>query len=203
MDSADYFFAEVQRISQPNYIPTDNDLIRCRVRTTGIVENRFTIDDNQFLMVDVGGQRNERKKWIHCFEGVTAVIYVAALSEYDMVLYEDGQTNRMDEALRLFKETTGMKWFQNTSFLVFLNKRDLFEEKLKRVPLSTWALDYKGDNSFASAVDYIKKQFESRSGPRKLYIHITTATDETNVAAVFTAVKDIIIQTHLRESGLI
>ena len=40
-------------------------------------------------MVDVGGQRSERKKWIHCFEGVTAIIFCVALSEYDLVLAED------------------------------------------------------------------------------------------------------------------
>lgn len=48
-----------------------------------------------FEMYDVGGQRNERKKWINCFEGVTAVIFVAALSEYDQCLFEDSTVNRM------------------------------------------------------------------------------------------------------------
>lgn len=40
-------------------------------------------------MFDVGGQRSERKKWIHCFEGVTAIIFCVALSDYDLVLAED------------------------------------------------------------------------------------------------------------------
>lgn len=39
-------------------------------------------------MVDVGGQKSERRKWIHCFENVTSIIYLVALSEYDQVLYE-------------------------------------------------------------------------------------------------------------------
>lgn len=39
-------------------------------------------------MVDVGGQRSERRKWIHCFENVTSIIFLAAVSEYDQVLYE-------------------------------------------------------------------------------------------------------------------
>jgi hypothetical protein len=55
-------------------------------------------------MYDVGGQRNERKKWIHCFDDVTAVIFVASLSEYDQVLYEDNTVNRMDEAVTLFAD---------------------------------------------------------------------------------------------------
>ena len=54
-------------------------------------------------MYDVGGQ-NERKKWIHCFHTVTAVIFVAAISEYDQVLYEDHSANRIQEALALFEE---------------------------------------------------------------------------------------------------
>ena len=40
-------------------------------------------------MFDVGGQRSERKKWIHCFESVTSIIFCTALSEYDQVLREE------------------------------------------------------------------------------------------------------------------
>jgi dihydroxyacetone kinase DhaKLM complex PTS-EIIA-like component DhaM len=62
-------------------------VLHCRARTTGIVETAFQIKKDQFKLMDVGGQRNERKKWIHCFEGVTAVLFVAAISEYDQVIY--------------------------------------------------------------------------------------------------------------------
>ena len=41
-----------------------------------------------FRMVDVGGQRSERRKWIHCFENVTSIIFLVALSEYDQILFE-------------------------------------------------------------------------------------------------------------------
>lgn len=203
VDSAAYFFNNLERISQPNFIPTDEDLIRCRVRTTGIIEGNLTIDDNKFLIIDVGGQRNERKKWIHCFEGVTAVIFVAALSEYDQALFEDATTNRMTEALKLFEETCVLKWFADTSFILFLNKCDLFADKIQKVPLSTHMANYKGDNSYDDGIEFIKQQFEERCYQRGLYVHITCATDQNNVAAVFGAVKDIIIQSHLAESGLI
>lgn len=214
MDTSDYFFDHVMRISAADFQPTPEDLVRCRVRTTGIVENKFNIESNQFLMVDVGGQRNERKKWIHCFEFVTAVIYVSALSEYDQVLYEDGKTNRMDESLRLFEETVGNKFFKNTSFILFLNKRDLFEDKIKLVPLTVWdgAKEMTGNpNSFDDAVNFLQGEFNTRYDGQnnnqrkdaKLYVHVTCATDKNNVQMVFGAVKDIIIQNHLAESGLI
>lgn len=45
-----------------------------------------------YRLFDVGGQRSERKKWIHCFEDVTAIIFCVAMSEYDQVLHEDETT---------------------------------------------------------------------------------------------------------------
>lgn len=86
-------------------------------------------------MFDVGGQRNERRKWIHCFDHVTALVFVASLSEYDQVLFEDADKNRLDEALDLFKQIVNSKWFKNTAIILFLNKKDLFEMKLAKVPM--------------------------------------------------------------------
>ncbi|ELK01005.1 Guanine nucleotide-binding protein G(i), alpha-1 subunit [Pteropus alecto] len=100
-DSAAYYLNDLDRIAQPNYIPTQQDVLRTRVKTTGIVETHFTFKDLHFKMFDVGGQRSERKKWIHCFEGVTAIIFCVALSDYDLVLAEDEEmasSNTYEEA---------------------------------------------------------------------------------------------------------
>jgi GTPase SAR1 family protein len=204
-DSTKYFFDRIEDIMREGYIPSEQDVLRSRVRTTGIVENEFVIDGNQFKMFDVGGQRNERKKWIHCFENVTAVLFVAAISEYDQVLYEDENTNRMVEALNLFEEICNSRWFRETSMILFLNKRDLFAEKIKKVPLNKYFPDYAGDNSFESASEFLQEQFESknRNPDKQVYTHITCATDTGNIAAVFNAVKDIIIRKSLNEAGLV
>jgi guanine nucleotide-binding protein subunit alpha len=85
----------VERISHPDYIPDEQDILRSRVKTTGITETRFEVGQLIYRMVDVGGQRSERKKWIHCFEDVTAIIFMVAISEYDQVLFEDETVNRM------------------------------------------------------------------------------------------------------------
>ena len=84
-DSAKYFLDKIDIVSQPGFNPDDQDILRTRVRTTGIIEINFTLKGMNFRVFDVGGQRSERKKWIHCFEDVTAIIFIVALSEYDQV----------------------------------------------------------------------------------------------------------------------
>ena len=89
---------------EDDYIPTEQDVLHARVRSTGIEEAFFEFDNMSFRMVDVGGQRSERRKWIHCFDCVTAVVFVSSLSEYDQTLREDDSQNRMKESLLLFDE---------------------------------------------------------------------------------------------------
>lgn len=60
-------------------------------------------------------------------DDVTAVLYLVAANEYDMVLEEDTKTNRMEESLQLFKKLSGSSHFDNTSFILFLNKSDLLK----------------------------------------------------------------------------
>lgn len=205
-DSAKYFLDETKRVTADDYIPTHQDVLRSRVRTTGIVENKFEIDGNDFSMFDVGGQRNERKKWIHCFQDVTAVLFVAALSAYDLVLFEDETTNRMFEALQLFDEICNSRWFKKTSMILMLNKKDLFAEKIKKVPLTVCFDDYDGPpGDYDRAIQFIQKEFESMNNraDKQVYTHITCATDTNNMRVVFDAVKDIVIRRSLREGGLI
>lgn len=205
-DSAKYFFDKIEEVAAENYLPTEQDVLRSRVRTTGIVENSFEIDGNKFKMFDVGGQRNERKKWIHCFENVTAVLFVGVLSEYDLVLYEDEHTNRMEETLTLFDEILNSRWFLQTAMILFLNKRDMFQEKIDKVPLNVCPVfaDYEGLNNYEDGVTEIQKEFESKNKDhnKAMYIHTTCATDTNNISAVFNAVKDIVIRTSLGEAGL-
>jgi GTPase SAR1 family protein len=206
-DSAKYFFDRLDAVAEEGYIPTEQDVLRSRVRTTGIVEHSYEIEGNQFKMFDVGGQRNERKKWIHCFENVTAVLFVGVLSEYDLVLYEDENMNRMEETLNLFDEICNSRWFRETSIILFLNKRDLFSEKIKKVPLTVCPVfsEYAGENTYEAGCELIETTFQSknRNPEKSIYSHITCATDTTNVAAVFNAVKDIVIRKSLGEAGLI
>jgi len=215
-DSAKYFFNKVIDVAKPTWIPTNDDILRSRVRTTGIVENDFEISGNHFRMFDVGGQRNERKKWIHCFEDVTALLFVASISEYDQVLFEDESTNRLTEALTLWKEIIGLQWFKKTSMILFLNKRDLFAEKIEKSPLERyfpefekWKTDLAGGkyaSLFDAGLDWMEFKFRepyTDNAKRPLYIHVTCATDTQLMKTIFEAVKDIVIRKSLVEGGLL
>jgi len=209
---AEYFFKEAKRFADENYLPTPEDVIRAKVRTTGITETIFTVNATEFTMVDVGGQRSERRKWLHCFGDVTAVIFLVALNEYDMVLEEDNKTNRMEESLKLFQKLTGSQWFENTSFILFLNKSDLFQEKIKKRPLVDFFEDYEQfcselENSaemgdFEKSCEYIKAQYIDAFHGARLYPFITCAIDKDNCIKVFAAVRDTVISGALSGAGL-
>ena len=217
-DSLAYYCGHMDRIKMPGYLPDKHDILHARVRTCGIVEEKYVIDGVKFSMYDVGGQRNERKKWIHCFDNVTAVIFVAAISEYDQMLYEDTTQNRMTEATSLFDEICNSAWFKNTSLILFLNKNDLFMEKLFKYPLRVPGengrnQDFEGpyandpgvsqEEAYNAAVQYMLKLFLDKQNDRKkeIYHHVTCATDTENVRVVFNACKDIILRDNLKGSG--
>jgi len=209
---AEYFFGAAKRFAAEDYLPTPEDVIRAKVRTTGITETVFTVNATEFTMVDVGGQRSERRKWLHCFGDVTAVIFLVALNEYDMVLEEDNKTNRMEESLKLFQKLTGSQWFENTSFILFLNKSDLFQEKIKKRPLVDFFEDYEQfcqelENSaemgeFEKSCEYIKAQYIDAFHGVRLYPFITCAIDKDNCIKVFAAVRDTVISGALSGAGL-
>ncbi|CAB1332865.1 unnamed protein product [Coregonus sp. 'balchen'] len=365
-DNTAYYLNDLDRISSNEFIPTVEDILRSRDMTTGIVENKFTFKELTFKMVDVGGQRSERKKWIHCFEGVTAIIFCVELSGYDLKLYEDNQTgglqahegtvqlwdvagagtidfldemggneeregeevrngegkkgllgnqsptpplpspvsetsartvldglrlkdivkqrgngtakdrgvfrvlrekgqfqeameregdgvcrgygrgelhavccypgihspfslslseavtltmmewagteyrgsqstSRMAESLRLFDSICNNNWFTNTSLILFLNKKDLLAEKIKRIPLTVCFADYRGQNTYEEAAVYVQRQFEDlnrNKETKEIYSHFTCATDTSNIQFVFDAVTDVIIQNNLKYIGL-
>ncbi|GAM22076.1 hypothetical protein SAMD00019534_052510, partial [Acytostelium subglobosum LB1] len=103
-DSASYFLNNLDAYSTETFIPTEQDILRVRTKTTSVKEAEYVFRGLRFMMVDVGGQKSHRRKWIQCFDGVSAVLFVSSLSSYDQVLEEDGKTNRLEDSLTLFKE---------------------------------------------------------------------------------------------------
>lgn len=130
----------------------------------------------------------------------------------------------MQESLKLFDSICNNKWFTDTSIILFLNKKDLFEEKIKKSPLTICFPEYTGALSsliympspfnqtgcvtgaqeYGEAAAYIQAQFEAKnkSTTKEIYCHMTCATDTTNIQFVFDAVTDVIIANNLRGCGL-
>mmetsp|Transcript_20953 Transcript_20953/g.31252 ORF Transcript_20953/g.31252 Transcript_20953/m.31252 type:complete len:355 (-) Transcript_20953:239-1303(-) len=206
MDSAGYFFDKVKTLGTPGYSPSDSDILRCRARTTGVVEGKFIIGGTTFAVVDVGGQRNERKKWIHHFETCQALLFVVSLSAYSQKLFEDNKTNRMIESIELFDQVANSRWFQKTPMVLFLNKTDIFAEKIKKVPLTTCKAfsKFEGDpHSFEETSDYIIGFFEDLDCTgKRLYSHLTCATDKEMVKPIFESMKDSILEDSLNAAGM-
>eukprot|EP00941_MAST-03F_sp_MAST-3F-sp1_P003866 g3866.t1 len=129
-DSCDYWMENLHRLEKADYQATKADVMRTRVRTTGIIEDEYIVNGVNFVIIDVGGQRNERSKWLHCFDDVTAIIFMCAMSGFNQVLFEDDTTNRLMESVMLFQKLANSPFFKNTDIILFLNKLDLFEEKI-------------------------------------------------------------------------
>ncbi|XP_013772219.1 guanine nucleotide-binding protein G(q) subunit alpha-like isoform X1 [Limulus polyphemus] len=205
-DSAKYYLSDIQRIAAPDYLPTQQDILRVRVPTTGIIEYPFILDSIIFRMVDVGGQRSERRKWIHCFENVTSIIFLVALSEYDQILFESDNENRMEESKALFKTIITYPWFLNSSVILFLNKKDLLEEKIMFSHLVDYFPEYDGpQQDYIAAREFILQMYLDQSPypDHMVYSHFTCATDTENIRFVFAAVKDTILQLNLKEYNLV
>jgi hypothetical protein len=149
-DGSDYFIKNLEKFDPQNlekfdpqnYIPSSQDIIMCRRKTTGINLFEFLENDYNFKLFEVGGARSERKKWIHCFEGLDCVIYLVSLSSYDKRANEDDFTNRLEDSLEMFEEC--VNFLPNTKFYLLFNMVDLFDKKLeKNKNLKKYFQDYK------------------------------------------------------------
>jgi len=231
IENMDYFFGKIDQIFDMNYEPTTDDAMKCRARTTGLIEEKFRIQEVWFSIFDAGGQRTERRKWIQLFEGVTAIIFVAALNHFCTVLFEDERVNAMQESLELFAEIVNAKWFRKTAVVLFLNKNDIFEQRLKEGLTLDIAFgeEWKGpnykdergpgtaDSPPMSDEDWLRKcsdagakfigskyrEQSTKYKEKKIFTHVTTATDEQNIKKVFWDVQNIIISKNLTGAGLV
>jgi hypothetical protein len=149
---------------------------------------------------------------------VTAILFIASLSEYDMVLAEDPSRNRLQDSLGLFQFIIEMRWFHETPVILFLNKKDVFakvrapplpsrlaqsaltqrarRQKILRNDLRTFFPDYHGGADFDAGVRFIRGLFEQRDKRkrRRLYVHVTDATDTQHFAHVWKDTREIILQ---------
>lgn len=217
-DSLKYFMENIDRIAEAGYIPSKDDVMHVRITTTGIVEEELTMEGRPFLIVDVGGQRSERRKWLKCFNEVTGLIFVASLTAYNQVLFEDESVNRLDESLMLFRKVFADDTFDDACVVLFLNKADLFPDMIKQMPIAKCFPDYKGNETELDQFNYIKSLYERQAVRKmkdkagavkekqvaeKLFIHKTCATNTDQIKVIFDAVNQSVIHRMLVKAGLL
>ncbi|KJE96565.1 hypothetical protein, variant [Capsaspora owczarzaki ATCC 30864] len=202
-DCAIYFFNEIDRISEPTFTPCEQDVIRMRVKTLGVVEHNFVIKSQKWTFIDVAGQKSARRKWIHLFDGVSGVVFFVSLSSYDET-YQDtlpatDSFDNLDEAadgeespksllltdgLELFESLLRDPHLENVPFTVLLNKFDLFSTKIPLRPLRQFLPGYIGDDSDVGAsATYIRNLFLERAAnvDRKVHVELTCATHKPTI----------------------
>eukprot|EP00475_Leptophrys_vorax_P007909 TRINITY_DN15047_c0_g1_i7.p1 TRINITY_DN15047_c0_g1~~TRINITY_DN15047_c0_g1_i7.p1 ORF type:complete len:201 (+),score=47.44 TRINITY_DN15047_c0_g1_i7:371-973(+) len=174
---------KLEQIAAPNWVIEKQDILRVPARTTGIVDLTIEFQNSKIRFVDVGGQRSERKKWIHAFEDTRAVLFFVALSEYDQILFEDQTTNRFRESLDLLETMSESPFLKNNiPFFVVLTKPDVFKERLKISPLSQFFDEYKGDNDYESAKQFLMEKIKERTkDPENLFFVVQNLIDLDHV----------------------
>lgn len=194
-DHLRFFMGRLQALCHPKYEPSDQDIVWTKTRTTGIVDEDISIDGFSFLLYDMGGQRHERTKWLHCMEGSSAVVFVASLSDYDRFLAEDASTNRLIESLKLFEGVLNM--FSGPVYLI-LSKTDVLKDKLNDASSGNFAAnhpDYRGNsNDYEQVLSYIKQAFLRCNSNEARQINISTISGVVGreVSTCFQHVKTVL-----------
>jgi len=222
IENMDFFFSKTKSIFDLNYEPTLEDALKSRARTGGSNHEDIVIRDTAFKIFDAGGQRSERRKWIQMFDGVSVVLFVAALNHYSCVIFEDERKNAMMESLELFDSICNSKWFRMSGIVLFLNKKDVFEQRLREgVSLNVcfgdaWKgpdyvkqADEKEDEAefercAQAAVSFIHDEYRKlHRSESEIHVHVTTATDQQCVEQVFLDVRRIVLTKVLQRCGLV
>jgi len=209
-DNAKYFLSQMKRILSDDYQPTFKDIVYTRSVTTGITccdfifETKKGIKD-RYELIDVGGQRTERKKWIQCFDHTIAILFCIALSGYDQVLWEDNTINKFQEALDLLRSMCNDKKYKplkNAKYIIFLNKRDLFQEKLKIVPF-LYKDQFGPSQDYEEIIKWIRHEITTFDINRQFYFNVTCATDTDDVDRVFQCCHDIVLRNAISRGGFL
>jgi len=209
MSMMDYHMERLGAYSVPGFVPSDEDMLRARHRTTGAVETIFEMpaDKIEWRLIDCGGQKPERAKWesIMTDTQITAIIFFAALDEFNMLSTEEQGKTKMQIAIACFKELVASEITQDLALILFLNKSDLFAKKLKKnfKDFQNAFPKYDGSNKdIKAATAYVQNLFlagmkEAHRDTQELFVHATCALDTKAMGIVFTAVRERVFSINL------
>ncbi|KAH7910974.1 guanine nucleotide binding protein, alpha subunit [Hygrophoropsis aurantiaca] len=216
-EMAGFFLDALDRVTAPRYVPTDDDILRARLKTLGVTEYRFnmrsgTLGSNighDWRVFDVGGQRSLRAAWVPFFDDMNAIIFLAPISCFDQVLQEDPSVNRLADSVLLWKTIVSNPLLKKTDLVLFLNKCDILRAKLNSgIRLGDYIVSYGSrPNDFECASQYLRKKFaalmKEHSPERPFYCHFTSVTDTKSTTLILQNVQDMIVRDNLKRSALV
>ncbi|KAG2058237.1 G-alpha-domain-containing protein [Suillus hirtellus] len=216
-EMAGFFLDALDRVTSPRYVPTDDDVLRARLKTLGVSEHRFTMKtgsmgspmSHDWRVFDVGGQRSLRAAWVPYFDDMNAIIFLAPISCFDQVLQEDPSVNRLADSFLLWKAIVSNPLLKKTELILFLNKCDILRAKLASgIRMADYIVSYGSrPNDFESASQYLKKKFagllKEHSPERLYYFHLTSVTDTKSTTYILENVQDVLVRDNLRRSALV
>ncbi|KAL1743993.1 guanine nucleotide binding protein, alpha subunit [Schizophyllum fasciatum] len=214
-DAPGFFLNDLERVTSLRYVPTDEDVLKARLKTVGVSEYKFEMEvsakdtPSEWRIVDVGGSRSQVATWAPFFDDVEAIIFLAPISAFDQVLVEDKTVNRLEDSVLLWKAVCQNKLLCNVDLVLFLNKCDILEAKLNSgIRFSKYVRSY-GDreNSFTAVSKYLQSKFsaihrEYSPSTRKFYAFCTSVTDTQTTSGIIASVRDMVIRQHLKQSKL-
>jgi len=223
-DTAGFFLDDLDRIARRDYEPSDDDVIRARLRTVGVQEYRIGFETDstvstggivgdagkEWVLYDVGGSRTMRHAWVPFFDNVRAIIFLAPVSCFDERLSEDSRVNRLEDSFLLWRTVCSSKLLSKATMILFLNKCDLLKRKLKSgVQVAKYLPSFgERSNDAGTVVKYLKEKFkevlkESSPTPRSSYVYATSVVNTKATAATIQAVKDSITREILKNADML
>jgi len=204
----------LERVTAARYIPTDDDILRARLKTLGVSEHRFKISTSgairEWKIFDVGGHRSQRAAWAPFFDDMDAIIFLAPISCFDQVLEEDNRVNRLEDSYKLWTMIVSNPLLKHTNLILFLNKIDILRTKLASgIKLRDHVVSYGNrPNDVDSTTSYFKRKFagilnERSPISRIFYCHFTTVIDTKSTKYILTNLKDMLMRQNLMKVNLL
>ncbi|TCD62077.1 hypothetical protein EIP91_007499 [Steccherinum ochraceum] len=217
IDSALYYLENVERIARSDYIPSDTDVLRARLRTLGVQEHELVFENSadfefgrEWIIYDVGGSRTSRWAWLPYFDDANAILFLAPISCFDEHLTEDTRINRLQDTFILWKSIVSSKLLENSAVIIFMNKYDLLSRKLKAGAIIKDHLPSYGEreNTAKEFSRYLKHQFKAQLrdfSPQKrpFYGFVTSVIDHKATAVTLVSVRDCILRDHLKNADFV
>ncbi|KAI0339147.1 guanine nucleotide binding protein, alpha subunit [Trametopsis cervina] len=210
-----FFLQDVARIARRDYAPSDDDVVRARLRTLGVQEHRILFETGpaagtEWFLYDVGGSRTQRPAWFPYFDDCNAIIFLAPISCFDEKLAEDRKVNRLEDSYGLWKMICASRLLAHAQIILFLNKCDLLEKKLKSgIRVKDYVPSF-GDrkNDLQNVAQYFAQHFKEiarqhTATPRPFRVHLTSVIDTQATALTLGVVGESILRSQLREADLL